>query len=81
MITMDIGVWDVILGVDWIIQYSLITFDFRHMNVRLYKEGSEMVLEGRVQQPIMKLVRGKAIKKFNSHKQKSMAEIQVCSSI
>lgn len=68
LVTMDIGVWDMILSVDWMTQYSPITFDFQQMQVRLYNEGAKMVLEGEVQQPIMKLVRGKGFKKFANQK-------------
>lgn len=49
LVTMNIRVWDLILGVDWMTQYSSITFDFKHMTIKLYSDGDEIVLEGMVQ--------------------------------
>lgn len=62
---MQLGGWDIILGGDWIYQYSPITFDFKELNIQFDKEGDKCVLQGSVQHTTMKLVRGKALKSFN----------------
>lgn len=74
LITMEIGVWDMILAV-WMTQYSLITFDFKYMQVRLYIDDCEIVLEEMVQQPAMKPIRGKGFRKFAAQRNMSMSSI------
>lgn len=38
------------------IDYTPITFDFKQLQIKLMKDGSEMVLEGMMKQPVMKLL-------------------------
>ncbi|XP_027156574.1 uncharacterized protein LOC113757594 [Coffea eugenioides] len=73
LVIMELGTWDMILGVDWMVQYSPITFDFKQLLVKLSEEDGKMVLEGVAEQPSMKLVRGKAIKKFMQQKHRNLA--------
>ncbi|XP_071905809.1 uncharacterized protein [Coffea arabica] len=75
LVIMELGMWDMILGVDWMVQYSPITFDFKQLLVRVSEEGGEMVLEGAAKQPSMKLIRGKAVKKFMQQKHKTLTSI------
>lgn len=62
--SMDVGIWDNILGVDWMTYYSPITFDFRHMTIQLVQEGEKLLLQGHVENPELKVVRGKDLKEF-----------------
>ncbi|XP_027160631.1 uncharacterized protein LOC113761725 [Coffea eugenioides] len=71
LIVMGLGTWDLILGVDWMVQYSPITFDFQQLMIKLSEEGGEMVLEGVAEQPSMKLIRGKAVRKFMQQKHRT----------
>ncbi|XP_071909625.1 uncharacterized protein [Coffea arabica] len=71
LIVMGLGTWDLILGVDWMVQYSPITFDFQQLLIKLSEEGGEMVLEGVAEQPSMKLIRGKAVRKFMQQKHRT----------
>lgn len=36
---MELGAWDVILGVDCVFQFSPITFDFHQFNIVLHNQG------------------------------------------
>ncbi|XP_027122021.1 uncharacterized protein [Coffea arabica] len=56
--------WDIILGVDWMCQYSPIMFDFHTLSVALSDRGSLLHLQGFVNQLAMELVRGRDIKTF-----------------
>nr|XP_027072057.1 uncharacterized protein LOC113696870 [Coffea arabica] len=57
---MDLGNWDIILGVDWMYQFSPITFDFHSLNIALSSSGSLLHLQGLINQPLMELVRGRS---------------------
>lgn len=43
---MDIGIWDIILGVDWMEHYSPIIFDFHQMSIQVIQEGERLLLQG-----------------------------------
>ncbi|XP_027118691.1 uncharacterized protein [Coffea arabica] len=75
LVIMELGTWDMILGLDWMVQYSPITFDFKQLMIKLSEEDGEMVLKGAAEQPSIKLVRGKAIKKFMQQKHRTLASI------
>ncbi|XP_071925383.1 uncharacterized protein [Coffea arabica] len=75
LVIMELGTWDMILGVDWMVQYNPITFDFKQLLIKLSEENGEMVFEGAAEQPSIKLIRGKAIKKFMQQKHRTLASI------
>ncbi|XP_063942971.1 uncharacterized protein LOC108207610 [Daucus carota subsp. sativus] len=64
----EISGWDVILGVDWMEQYSPILFDFKKLYLKLNaddEKGGQMMLNGRVEEASLELVRGKELKVLN----------------
>lgn len=73
---MDLGSWDVILGVDWMYQFSPITFDFHHLSIALSSSGSLLHLQRVINQPVMELVRGKDLRPFIQEKQRNCAALQ-----
>ncbi|XP_027183811.1 uncharacterized protein LOC113782099 [Coffea eugenioides] len=70
---MELGGWDIILGVDWMCQFSPITFDFHSLSIALSAEGSLLHLQGFINQPAMGLVRGKDLRSFIQEKQRCCA--------
>lgn len=76
---MELGGWDIILGVDWMFQYSPITFDFRKMVITLAQEGEELSLHGSVDHPSIQLVRGKARHEFVREQLHGGSELQLSS--
>lgn len=60
---MGIGGWDIILGVDWMYQYSPISFDFKQLKVSLATDKETIMLEGGVDGPVIKLMSGKSVRK------------------
>ena len=36
---MELGGWDIILGVDWMVHFSPITFDFHQLKISLFNQG------------------------------------------
>nr|XP_027093474.1 uncharacterized protein LOC113713862 [Coffea arabica] len=73
---MDLGNWDIILGVDWMYQFSPITFDFHSLSIALSSSGSLLHLQGLINQPVMKLVRGKDLRSFIQEKHRHCAALQ-----
>lgn len=65
---MPIAGWDMVLGVDWMYQFSPITFDFKHLQIRMEHEGEQYTLKGYVEQPTIQLVRGKALRQYHSQR-------------
>lgn len=55
--------WDIILGVDWMYQYSPISFDFKQLRISLANDKETIMLQGGVDNPIIKLMSGKSVKK------------------
>ncbi|XP_027071670.2 uncharacterized protein [Coffea arabica] len=74
---MELGNCDIILGVDWMCQFSPITFDFHALSIALSSRGDLLHLQGFINQPVMKLVRGKDLRTFIQEKQRSCASLQV----
>lgn len=72
---MELGGWDIILGVDWMFQYSPIIFDFHRLNITLYNDGNVMELQGQVDMPLMKLVRGEDLREFILYKNRCLATL------
>lgn len=63
----DIGRWDIILGVDWMYQFSPIFFDFKKLKISLSNDDDhQMVLQGTLESPTVKRMNGKEVKKFHS---------------
>nr|XP_027083907.1 uncharacterized protein LOC113706223 [Coffea arabica] len=74
---MELGNWDIILGVDWMCQFSPITFDFHALSIALSSRGDLLHLQGHINQPVMELVRGKDLRTFIQEKQRSCAFLQM----
>lgn len=55
---MDLRDSDVILEVDWMFQYTPITFDFHKLVIELVQKGVEVSLMGEADESLVKLVRG-----------------------
>ncbi|XP_027183746.1 uncharacterized protein LOC113782033 [Coffea eugenioides] len=73
---MELGTWDIILGVDWMYQFSPITFDFHSLSISLSSSGSLLHLQGLINQPVMELVRGKDLRTFIEEKRRHCAALQ-----
>lgn len=65
---MEIGVWDIILWVNWMSYFSPITFDFNGMSITFSCEGSLIHLQGSIDHLVMNLVRGKDLRHFIQEK-------------
>ncbi|XP_071917152.1 uncharacterized protein [Coffea arabica] len=61
---MELGGWDIILGVDWMTHFSPITFDFQQLRISLHHEGGEIHLHGQADNCDMDLIRGKDLRTF-----------------
>ncbi|XP_027081018.1 uncharacterized protein [Coffea arabica] len=61
---MELGGWDIILGVDWMTHFSPITFDFQQLKISLHYEGDEIHLHGQADNCDMDLIRGKNLRTF-----------------
>ncbi|XP_027102590.1 uncharacterized protein [Coffea arabica] len=73
---MELGGWDIILGVDWMCQFSPITFDFHTLSIALSDRGQLLHLQGFINQPTMELVRGRDLRSFIQERKKSCAHLQ-----
>ena len=73
---MELGGWDIILGVDRICQFSPITFDFHTLSIALSSRGDLLHLQGFVQRLTIGLVRRKDLRSFIQEKQRSWATMQ-----
>ncbi|KAL3506817.1 hypothetical protein ACH5RR_032199 [Cinchona calisaya] len=72
-----IGEQDELIGnPDWMSQYSPITFDFQQLQIKMNKHGDKVVLRGNVEDSVVKLIRGKDVRKFLKDKAKGMSPIQ-----
>lgn len=60
---MKLGGWDIILGVDWMYQFSPISFDFKQLKITLSNDKETILLEGLVENPVVKKMSGKTVKK------------------
>ncbi|XP_027127715.2 uncharacterized protein [Coffea arabica] len=65
---MELGGWDIILGVDWMTHFSPITFDFQQLRISLHHEGGEIHLHGQADKCDMDLIRGKDLRTFIEYK-------------
>nr|XP_027081138.1 uncharacterized protein LOC113703854 [Coffea arabica] len=65
---MELGGWDIILGVDWMTHFSPITFDFQQLKISLHHEGGEIHLHGQADNCDMDLIRGKDLRTFIEYK-------------
>nr|XP_027064416.1 uncharacterized protein LOC113690623 [Coffea arabica] len=74
---MELGGWDIILGVDWMYQFSPITFDFHTLSIALSNQGQLLHLQGLINQPAMELVRGKDLRPFIEAKRRECASLHV----
>nr|XP_027071740.1 uncharacterized protein LOC113696535 [Coffea arabica] len=73
---MELGSWDIILGVDWMCQFSPITFDFHTLSIALSDRGQLLHLQGFINQPTMELMRGRDLRSFIQEKKRSCAHLQ-----
>lgn len=62
MRVLNLGGWDIILGVDWMYQFSPISFDFKELRISLSNDNETIMLEGMVENPVIKKMSGKAVK-------------------
>ncbi|XP_071939900.1 uncharacterized protein [Coffea arabica] len=65
---MEVGGWDIILGVDWMTHFNPITFDFQQLRISLYNQGNEVHLHGQAEDCDMDLIRGKDLRTFIEYK-------------
>ncbi|XP_027088762.1 uncharacterized protein [Coffea arabica] len=65
---MELGGWDIILGVDWMTHFSPITFDFQQLRISLHHEGGEIHLHGQADNCDLDLIRGKDLRTFIEYK-------------
>lgn len=76
----NLGGWDVILGVDWMHQFSPISFDFKKLKIFLSTDDDQnMVLQGALELPTVRRMNGKAVKKFQAETVARSATCQVTS--
>lgn len=78
MRVMGIDGWDMILGVDWMYQFSPISFDFKQLKISLSKDQEKIMLEGRVENPVVKRMSGKAVKKCRMEELRTKAVCNAC---
>lgn len=79
----DISVWDMIVGVDWLEQYSPILFDFKNLYLKLNADSDiqeQILLNGRVEEATIKLVRGKELQGLNKKLAQQKLKENLCSS-
>lgn len=74
---MDLAGWDMVLGVDWMYQFSPITFDFKQLQIRMEQEGEHYTLEGYVEQPTMHLLKEQALHRYQAIKSKELWRTQL----
>lgn len=75
---LNIGGWDVILGVDWMYQFSPISFDFKTLKISLSTDDDQhVVLQGTLDSPSVKRMSGKDVRKFQSEVAASRSTCQV----
>nr|XP_027124372.1 uncharacterized protein LOC113741087 [Coffea arabica] len=65
---MELGGWDIILGVDWMTHFSPITFNFYQLRISLHHEEDEIQLHGRAEDCDLDLIRRKDLRRFIKYK-------------
>ena len=65
---MELGGWDIILGMDWMTHFSPITFDFQQLRLSLHNEGNEIHLHGQAEDCDLDLIREKDLRTFIEYK-------------
>nr|XP_027108798.1 uncharacterized protein LOC113728610 [Coffea arabica] len=65
---MDLSGWDIILGVDWMTQFSPITFDFHKLTISLQHQGEAVHLHGQAEDCDLDLIRGGDLRTFIEYK-------------
>ena len=65
---MELRGWDIILGVDWMVHFSPITFDFHQLRISMYHEGEVIHLQGKAEDCDMDLIREKDLRHFIEYK-------------
>ncbi|XP_027183819.1 uncharacterized protein LOC113782107 [Coffea eugenioides] len=70
---MEFGDWDLILWVDWMCNYSPITFDFHQLKFSMFHQGEIVALHGAVNDATMELVRRKDLRGFLQAKRRCCA--------
>ena len=65
---MDLGVWDLILGVDWMTHYSPITFNFHKLHTVILSEAEDLILQGCVAEAELNLLRNKELRDYINYK-------------
>lgn len=58
-------------------QYSPITFDFKGLTIQFDQDGEKLVLQGKAQNPTMKVLRGKDLSKYLAGKREEEAQLQL----
>ena len=61
---MELGCWDIILGVDWMTHFRPITFDFHQLTVPLHNQGEVIHLRGQAENCDLDLIRGRDLRDF-----------------
>nr|XP_027120660.1 uncharacterized protein LOC113737665 [Coffea arabica] len=65
---MDLSGWDIVLGVDWMTQFSPITFDFHKLTIFLQDQGEAVHLHGQAEDCDLDLIRGGDLRTFIEYK-------------
>ncbi|XP_027150132.1 uncharacterized protein LOC113750340 [Coffea eugenioides] len=73
---MELGGWDIILGVDWMVHFSPITFDFHQLSISLFSQGQTVHLQGQAENCDMDLIRGKDLRYFIEYKKQMCAAME-----
>ena len=59
-----LGSCDVVLGVDWLVKYSPIEFNFKQLTMKFLKGNEPMVLKGEVEKLRLKPFKGSKLAKW-----------------
>lgn len=80
---MKIGGWDIILGVDWMYQFSPTSFDFKQLKIILCNDNESIFLEGMVENPVVRKMKGRTIKQCRQEewRSKAICNIQIESEV
>ena len=65
---MELGCWDTILGVEWMVHFSPSTFDFHQLRISLFNHGQTVHLQGQAENCDLDLILGKDLKYFIEYK-------------
>ncbi|XP_027098929.2 uncharacterized protein [Coffea arabica] len=74
---MDLSCWDIILGVDWMTQFSPITFDFHKLTISLQNQGEAVHLQGQAEDCDLHLIRGNDLRTFIEYKRQLCMNIRI----